>query len=176
MDKLNLYKGLFQISIATYFFGTLFRIMHWPYSSLILVSALVLITISSVLYFSSKLEKSFVDELAIVGAPTWALFKILSITHAPYQLEFRTGILVIAAVYLCYRGVKWYQKARKSQQKGVKRISIERASYIVGAILIGIGLLFKIQHWPYSRTMLYLGMGLMILNFFLSLFTKEEKD
>ncbi|PHR17414.1 MAG: hypothetical protein COA38_20840 [Fluviicola sp.] len=173
MDKSRIYRSIFRVSIAMFIFGTLHRIMHWPFGVEVSICALILISISSVLYFSSKLEKTFIDELAIVGIPLWALFNILRITHAPYQSEIRIGILIIVFIYSVYRSIRWYRKEKSS---GEIRFNLGRSSYVLGASLIVIGLLFKYLHWPSASIILLSGVGLMLLNFFLSMFSKNKDN
>ena len=49
-------------------------------------------------------------------------------------------------------------------------------AYGIGAAVVIVGALFKIQHWPYGSEMLTLGMAVEALVFFLSAFESVEED
>jgi len=173
MDKSRIYRSVLGISAAAYVVGALFKIMHWPFAGIIVVVALTAIAISSVLYFSSKLEKSYIDQLAIVGIPLWAAHTLLRLTRAPYQSEIRIGLFVIALLYVGYLVFKWY---RDDKSKGIRGINLERSSFVLGAILVAVGALFKIQHWPLAGPILISGLCVLCMNFLLSMFSKGDKD
>lgn len=49
-------------------------------------------------------------------------------------------------------------------------------AYGIGAAVVIVGALFKIQHWPYGSEMLTLGMAVEAIVFFLSAFESVEED
>ena len=49
-------------------------------------------------------------------------------------------------------------------------------AYGIGAAIVILGALFKIQHWPYGGFMLTIGMGVEALVFFISAFDSVEED
>ncbi|NLP58000.1 gliding motility protein GldL [Lutibacter sp. B1] len=49
-------------------------------------------------------------------------------------------------------------------------------AYGIGAAIVILGALFKIQHWPYGGLMLTIGMGVEALVFFISAFDSVEED
>lgn len=172
MSKVRVYKAIFRISIAILIIGTLFRIMHWPFGMQMSAIALILIAISSVLFYSSRLEKSFVDELAVVLVPFLCVFMLLRLLHLPYQLEIKIALLAIAVLYIFFKGIQWHLG---DQSQGKTGINWERNSYILGIILIAIGLFFKYQYWPYAKEFLLSGMGVMVLYYVVPLFSKGDE-
>jgi hypothetical protein len=171
MNKVRIYKAIFGVSVALLITSALFLIQHWPFGQELSIIALIAMAISSCLFYSSKLEKSFVDELAIVLVPLFCGFMLVRIAHLPYQLEIKIVLLAIAMLYSGYKGVKW-QIADKAN--GAKGINLERNSYLLGIILIGIGLFLKYQHWSYSSAFLLSGMGVMALYYILPMFSSDD--
>lgn len=49
-------------------------------------------------------------------------------------------------------------------------------AYGIGAAIVILGALFKIQHWPYGGLMLTIGMGVEALVFFVSAFDSVDED
>lgn len=49
-------------------------------------------------------------------------------------------------------------------------------AYGIGAAIVILGALFKIQHWPYGGLMLTIGMGVEAIVFFVSAFDSVEED
>ena len=49
-------------------------------------------------------------------------------------------------------------------------------AYGIGASIVILGALFKIQHWPFGSEMLTIGMAVEALVFFLSAFESVEED
>ncbi len=50
--------------------------------------------------------------------------------------------------------------------------TIANLLYIVAAVSIVIGTLFKIQHWPGSKVLLWGGIGLLALNFIMDKYNR----
>lgn len=170
MNKLTIYRTVFSISVVAYFIGSAFRIMHWPFSLLILVLSLSVLTVSSVLYFSSKYERTFIDDLAIVVVPLWSLFHLLRITYAPFQQVYGVVALIVGFAYLGYCMLKWFR-----QDANGRRRKFKFNSYVLGGSLIGLGFLFKYLRWPSASIIILLGMGLMFLSFFISMFSNKNQ-
>ena len=77
MNKVRIYKAIFGVSVALLITSALFLIQHWPFGQELSIIALIAMAISSCLFYSSKLEKSFVDELAIVLVPLFCGFMLV---------------------------------------------------------------------------------------------------
>ena len=60
--------------------------------------------------------------------------------------------------------------------QSMKKKKFFNYAYGIGASVVIIGALFKIQHWPFGSEMLTLGMAVEALVFFLSAFESVEED
>jgi len=61
-----------------------------------------------------------------------------------------------------------------AQSKNTKKLF--NYAYGIGAAIVILGALFKIQHWPFGGLMLTIGMGVEALVFFVSAFDSVEED
>ena len=61
-----------------------------------------------------------------------------------------------------------------AQSKSTKKIF--NMAYGIGAAIVIVGALFKIQHWPYGSLILTIGMIVEAIVFFISAFDAVEDD
>ena len=61
-----------------------------------------------------------------------------------------------------------------AQSKSTKKIF--NMAYGIGAAIVIVGALFKIQHWPYGSLILTIGMVVEAIVFFISAFDAVEED
>ena len=61
-----------------------------------------------------------------------------------------------------------------AQSKSTKKIF--NMAYVIGAAIVIVGALFKIQHWPYGSLILTIGMIVEAIVFFISAFDAVEDD
>ena len=171
MNKVRIYKAIFGLSAVVLILSALFRIQHWPFGLELSIVGLSALAISAPLFYSAKLEKSFVDELVIVLIPLFCGFMLLRTLHLSDQLEIKFVLLAIAVLYSVYKGIRWH---RADKANGVKGINWERNIFLMGIILIASGLILKYQHGSYSSNFLITGMGMFALYYFGSMFLKGD--
>lgn len=187
----SLSKGKFgrvvMLAIGIMILGVLFRLMHWPYASVLTLAGSIIILVFYPLRYFYKPKKEIVDHLklllmiALVGYFVMDLF-------AP---SWKKVCLMAAA--LCMAGIHFFPK--KSNQElleseeqdssylgeDILDMEIKPKKYdskIPSGVMIGafafiiVGGFFKIQHWPGASWMLICGCGLAIISILLSTFRK----
>lgn len=96
---------------------------------------------------------------------------LVRITHSRYEFIVQILIFIGAVLYTAYIGTKLnFEDIRD----GVQHINWERNCYILGIIVIGIGLFLKYQHLPYAYAVLLTGIGVMFISYFLGMFSKND--
>lgn len=173
MNKSQLFRTIIRISVAAFLVGILFRIQHWPYGSKIALTGLVGIGISSYFFYSSKLVKSYIDRLAVVLIPLWCVFMIARIAHVPYRLEINMVLILLAVMWSVNLGLKIN---REDNQEGILKFNWERNAFILGVILVGIGVILKSQHFPYATLCLLSGIGSAMVSYLLGMFSKNQDE
>lgn len=159
-----------RIGLIILIFGALFKVMHWPYATQLMLIGGVTIGILYTIRFLYKKEKSKLDYVKLALILLWVfsyLIKAFHLFYLPYIFEIL--LLVLFIYWFIVEGV-YYLKNRKFKKNKFLRI--------VYYILIGItmlslffGITFKIQHWPYGALLFTLGVlmlsMLLIFDYFL---------
>jgi asparagine N-glycosylation enzyme membrane subunit Stt3 len=147
-----------RVALAIFLAGTLFKIMHWPGSNVLIVVAAGLVAILYTIRFASKKDK---NATAIVKF-TWVLVASFSypakILHWP-SLKYLHLIVSIGAIYWLYE--EWQGLIKNGQNKNARTFN---KSLINTAILITVlGFLIKIMHWPMADMFIIIGYTLLII-------------
>jgi hypothetical protein len=167
--KYRYMKNLMKISgvAGTVLFGfaAMYKIQHWPGASIMMtLGALIMVFafLPSVLVVLWKethsTKRLFLFISAFLTGTCFVAGTLFKIQHWPYAgliltIGAMTGVLFFIPSLLVNR-----MKDRENRAK--------RPAYILGAIgsiLFIAGLLFKIQHWPLSTTIMVAGLILLVI-------------
>ncbi len=150
-------KIFFKILIVILAVGMLFKIQHWPYANLIVVSAFSTLALSYPFRFIKKQEKKFIDYTKLILVVFWSISGIFAILHLPYKIIFQ---LITSAAFLIWffmEGTQYFSVS--GTEKNQKQVI---SSFVWGlfALITIAGIVFKIMHWPYALILLIIGVGI----------------
>jgi hypothetical protein len=178
MKKLMSFSAIIGPGFAA--IGGLFKIMHWPGASILLILGYLVISFlllpSSVyVLFREKSEKSNVLMLVsgFIGLLGFLIGSLMKIMHWPdANIIITIGFVVLGAIYFPLLTTK---KVKQSESKR------EGYAFLIGGIAAVIyigGFLFKMMHWPGASVLLMVGAILGVLVFFPfihQLYSKNQK-
>ena len=151
MERLS--HVLRSVAIALVIVGCLFKIQHWPYAVPLFIVAWVSVLLAFVLRLGSGqllhiLNAKNTFSLGIIS------YVVLRMLHWP-GTQYALGVTLIG-------GIAWLWFRRDIYTtKGPKPILFYGA-----IVLVVLGMLFRIQHWPYSSTLLIIGLVIAAAWFF----------
>lgn len=166
-------KTIGVLSMAIMAFGTLFRVYHWPFGSMLLVLGFLLVNL---VFFPALLftmyrevnqkKQTYLYVIALIGGilfMTGLLFKIQhweggSLLNAVSLLIITLVLLPLLIIY----------KIRKTQKnKGISILGL------TAFMIFTLGLMCKFQHWPGAFALQTTGSVLLIAVFMLLYFIKS---
>ncbi|MCJ8288153.1 MAG: hypothetical protein HRT58_02390 [Crocinitomicaceae bacterium] len=173
MDREGVFRILLRLSVVVFIVGVLFRISHWPFGRVIIITGLLSIIVFSILLYSSKIDRTLYDKLAIVLIPLWCLNVLTRQVDVPKTIQSKISIalVVLALLYCGFHAYTWY---RSDKTDGVKKFNFGRFTYVLGFSLIGIGMVLKIQHIPYASECLLYGLVVSASSFMIVMFSKDS--
>jgi len=157
MKKLMKTTGL--IAPALLGIGSLFKIFHWPGAGILLVLGffvlcfLFLPTSIYILYKETKSKKNVFTYLSgFMAALLYSLGVLFKVMHFPFGTELLfAGIFTSALLFLPALFITKLKGASKSTEKSAIAIGM------VALIILLIGFVFKIMHWPGASALLFFG-------------------
>ncbi len=149
-----------RISIAVLIIGILFKIMHWPYGNIIITVAFSSISILYIFRFLNKTNKKWLDYAKLLLVVSFSIRGIFVILHLPFKDVLNIVALIAVIGWLALGGYKDYY--------GSKTKSLWQNMVGIGAVVIFVGALFKIMHWPGASIMLVFGLCLVALYYLIS--------
>lgn len=164
-----------NISLAMLGLGTVFKIMHWPGSGILLVLGFFIIcaVFFPVAVFtnyrkSEKKQNLFLHISVLIGGVFFMTGVIFKIMHWPGSAM----LLLIGyfALLFLFLPTLLYVHIKKDQAKKLKRIYILG---IVSLIIYGLSSMFKMFHWPGAAILMLLG-AFLLIGLFLPLFTWQQ--
>jgi len=163
-----------KIEISILIIGVLFKIMHWPYASLLLLSSFGSIMILYVIRFLYKSPKVFLDFIKVSFVLSWAIHGILFICILPYKLPF-----AMIAIISFFMGIVVMINTDHLEKFDKSRVNTKTQSIypLIGsfaAIFIAIGFLFKMFHFPGTTILILAGIVCCIAWGFISLSSKRN--
>ncbi|MFN8254239.1 MAG: hypothetical protein U0W24_01035 [Bacteroidales bacterium] len=161
----NSMKTIGTISLAVMAFGVLFKIMHWPYSGILLVFGFIILALLFlpallyVMYRDVNQKKHLVVYIAAnLGGIVFLAGVLFKIMHWPYaQFLFFPGLAMIT--YLLIPLIIYAQILNKKTNQTVLLTGL------ISLMVVLTGLLFKINHWPFSGHLLIIGSVFLVLVF-----------
>ncbi|MUU79095.1 GldL-related protein [Winogradskyella endarachnes] len=159
-----------RLSLIILIFGALFKIMHWPYVTQLMLIGGVLIGILYSIRFIKKVYKSKLDYIKLSLVLIWVfsyLVKVFHLFNMPYVFEI---LLVTLFIYWFFvEGIYYFKNRKYRSNKLIK--GIYYVFIVVTFVTLSCGIIFKIQHWPYGAILFTLGIlqlcMLLILDYFL---------
>jgi hypothetical protein len=160
-----------NVSLAFIAIGTLFKIMHWPGASPILILGfftLCFIFFPAAIYLNynyRKDQKKPLLNLSIgIGGVTFMVGVLFKLMHWPgAALLLFAGWTIILGIFL---PLLLFVKLKEAENRKEKNI------YILGAIsliIFEVSTMFKMFHWPGAGPLMLLG-GLLLIVVFLPMF------
>ena len=145
--------------------GLNFKVMHWPYSGVIIAVAIALISIFFCFYVIDKMRES--EEGKILPFHVVAAIAAFLFTNGfLFKLEHWPGasillILGIGGFGLIFLPMLVYHKSKKEGENNMLNIT-----GAIGLALFVLGILFKFQHWPGPPVLFIAGIVLLFLIYF----------
>lgn len=149
---MSLPASLRRISIAVMLIGALFKIQHWPWSSGFLITAwsiAALIPLVRVLRGEIVNWHTLVRDLFLLSLLGCYVMRALHLPGAHF---------VFVLLLLSGAGAFWSMQTRSGPVKWSE--ASQPWLFSAAMVLIIAGMLFRIQHWPYSTALLITGLVL----------------
>jgi len=150
---------LIFVSVGILIIGLLYKIMHWPYASIFILSGF-----GGILFFYSakfflKKNKIALDFLKWIVVILFCFRATFIIMHWPYVLVF--NILFFASLILLFFFwvLKPNNQSNSDSKQTVSSFLKQNGFYIVVALCILIGAFFKIMHMPGAGPFLIVGLA-----------------
>jgi len=153
-------RGPLRISISVLIIGMLFKIQHWPYANVIIVSAFSSIAILYSFRFGAKKEKKLIDYVKLILVVFWCISGSLKTLHFPFQLFFQMIASIAFLSWITMEGINYFNNETPSENKKNYSSAINIGLFTLAAVFIAIGALFKIMHWPFAGPLLIAGVVL----------------
>jgi hypothetical protein len=95
---------LSYFAFSAFIIGTLFKLMHWPYSGLLILSSLVAIIVTYAIHFMIKRKKKFLDWMKVFAVTIKAIASMFWMSHWSYreELSMASIVMLIALIVVFY--------------------------------------------------------------------------
>ncbi|MCT4628724.1 hypothetical protein [Winogradskyella sp.] len=163
-----------RIALIILIIGALFKIMHWPYANRLMLIGGVSISILYLIRFLYKKPKNKIDFVKLSLVFLWLINYLIDAFHVfniPYLFE---ALLVALFIWWFTEEGVFYFKNRKFKRKGIIKMFYYLICYLT-LLALSLGILIKIQHWPYGSLIFVLGVLLLCLVLILDYFLIEHK-
>ncbi|WP_323787469.1 GldL-related protein [Psychroserpens sp.] len=151
-----------RFALITLIFGALFKIMHWPYSNLLMSIGSCAILILYTIRFIYKKEKVRIDYIKLGLVVLWVISYVNQALHL-FNLSyyFEIVLMILFIWWLIEEGLSYFGNRILKENKTTKFLYY--ALIIITICCLGFGTLFKIQHWPYGALLFTLGILFLCL-------------
>ena len=163
-----------NVSLATIGLATIFKLLHWPGASIMLVLGFVLL---SFIFFPATLmanfrktgrKKPFLNILAAIGGIALMMGILFKIQHWPgASVLLGSGWTILLIIFLPLWLIIYARESKNKNRTLIYSIGV------FGVIIFELSTLFKIQHWPGSGIMMMVG-AILLVAVFLPLFTYNQ--
>ena len=166
-DKLII-KAL-RISISLIILASLFKLMHWPFANVIIISGLGGIVFFYPFRFFFKEEKRTIDYVKLVFLISFPINAYLMLFHLPTPsllpiISFGAFVLWIALELNDFYN-------NKEQSGTIKTFPFGILSIIV--LFLFMGAFYKLMHFPYANVIVITGFTFLTL-YFLIIYLKKR--
>lgn len=153
--------------VTLFLIGLLFKIEHWPFANLIIISSFCGLILFYPLRFAAKSQKKFIDYVKLVFILFWSVSGIFTILHLPYAIIFHSISSASFIIWFFMEGFSYFTGDENSKNSSAVILQIAFVTVVIGVI-------FKIQHWPYDTILLCIGLGLLIIGGFKDFITDQK--
>ena len=164
-DKPEIEKKKFSlaisISVAVMLMGMLLKIIHYPFAALTVLTGQCLISLFYILRFISRTDKNALSIIKLVFVLSYCITGALNILDWPYSAPLKIIYLFALVIWAVLEVFHYYKFGEFSFSMNVQKFP----TLYIGAALVIVGAMFKIQHWPSSSVMLTCGFVLVAFSF-----------
>lgn len=153
------YSKWIGLAVAIIVIGAFFRIQHWANGREISLVGFVVLGCLGVIRLLDKRKRGFSFILSSMLILLYSLMGILRIFRISLSREVMIMLFLTGAVWLVTYILKFINRDEQLH------FSVKSILYFTGAILIIIGALIKMMHWPGSSILLFSGMGIGAVSF-----------
>lgn len=167
----NFIVRLLRLTIPIFILGVLFKIMHWPYASFLILISVVLLVLLYPIRFYLKKEKRVIDYSKLFLLIAFPISYYLKVFHYPTPLFLTIISLVSFYSWILLEFIDLYNKhENKNDSFKVFPFKIQSLLFII--ILVGV--IFRIFHFPNSTPILITGFLLLFLYFLIDTFKPKK--
>jgi len=163
-----------RIALVVLIFGALFKVMHWSYAKELMFTSGITIGVLYSIRFFNKTEKSQLDYVKLSLILIWVFSYLVQVFHlfsVPYILE--TCLLILLLWWFVKEGVSYFKNRKFKKKNFIKAVYYVLIGLATFTLFLGI--IFKIQHWPYGSELFVLGILLLNTILILDYFLLERK-
>lgn len=150
-----------RILISINIIAVLFRLMHWPHSMYLFLIGLGGIFILYPIRFYLKKDKLALDYIKLIFVELFCFTRFVKIHHL---LKIDILIIVtevIGIIWILFEIFNFINNVKPRYKPIIPKLN----SNYVFVLIILIGALFKLMHWPYANILLIIGLVLLALFF-----------
>lgn len=163
--------------------GIAFKLMHWPYSEIILLNAIGGLSLFYTLRFWRKKEKRFVDYVKLTLIVSFALRLVFPLYHLPYQIVIDFLFYASFILWSLLEGVSYFFATSKKEfmdiEKAPKRwyqLLSPTNGLMTGAFFgLVIGAFGKLCHLPFGNDFLISGLMFWAMWYVLILLESKKR-
>lgn len=159
-----------RILISITIIASLFKLMHWPYSMYLYIIGLGGIFVLYTFRFFLKKDKTTLDYIKLIFVELFCFTRFVNIHHL---LKIDTLITITNIVGLIWIVFEIYNCMNGIKPKYKPILPNFSANYLFGLIII-IGAIFRLMHWPYANALLITGLILMSVYFIYDSFKSKS--
>ena len=158
---------LSRLNLIPIFLGLLFKTMHWPGSSVLLLFSSTTLLILHILKNLFSLEKSKSNYLKITAVILFTIFVFIDIFGSFSSVFFDLLYKIAIGAYFFTKYI--------IEKQSFKQNIIARILFFLSAFVLIVGYMFKMMYWPGGSALLIFGTLFAILWVISSLFNKKVK-
>ncbi|NQY06147.1 MAG: hypothetical protein HRT68_08195 [Flavobacteriaceae bacterium] len=165
MTKNSIHKIIniiLEMAVAAALLGICFKVMNWPYAKPILIVASLTFALLYPIKFLITKERKTSDYLKLILAVFWGVGTLFATLELKYSSLLNYITLGVFLLWFLFKGI--------DRDKGVSGIL-----FIISVILVGLGCIFRIMHWPGVAILFGLGILTGCLWVVIGLFKKPEE-
>lgn len=167
------FSKVLKFSIGIVILGSLFKILHWPYGNIFILSGFSAIMLFYFLRFLYKPDKNLSNISKLLIVVFFCSHKLFTIFHLPYKEYLLYAALVALIGHYIADGFRIFTFDNYSNSDIAPKYSKAFHPIFLGVAILGA--LFKIMHWPYAGVLLTLGLSLLAIWFIKDMFLPNKK-
>jgi hypothetical protein len=173
MSSVRFLRVLGYVFMVIYPLGAMMKIMHWPLAGLFMLFGALGGSISFILYYFLKEDQSFYDRSLIVIIPMICLSLLIRILPDDFSTIAISIALLISGSFLIFWTTKFVNSGPSFR---VKEINWERFFYVIGAVLVFVGIILKYKYLPNARYFLIGGLVVLAGSYIIGFFSEKSLE